>query len=98
MNLLFEKPKNWQLFVLLSGLTIIMIFIANQALLTDFVIYDYFINSLSHDQTDKVISMRSEWGWLTYISTPVVLVIKIFFTSLCLMAGGILFDFAVTFK
>lgn len=91
------KKHGWYLLIL------ILLYLSLSMVDNAFIFTDDFINrSLSEDFSESVIEAlltnENQFKWIGYALLPVIILLKILFTSFCVTTGAILTDTDFTFK
>ena len=94
---LFEQDAGlmFLLICLISGLTAL---IQQKYVLVDALYYNTFGEQLANERIDKMIEMRDEYAWLSYLLIPVIIILQVFLITICLNIGTILMNDKVGFK
>ena len=101
---MFKKFSEWlfeqdalPIFVLICLTFALTALIQQKYVLVDAVYYNSFGEQLADDRIEKMISMRDEWAWLSYLLIPVLVVLQVFLITICLNIGTILFNYRIGF-
>lgn len=74
----------------------------NQYIFTDQFYYRSFSDQLTAQSLKALLGMKERYAWLGYLTTPVILLLKISFTAICVSIGAVLltvgFSFRMVFK
>ena len=81
--------------ILINYLFLILL---KEYLITNNIYYDAFEGQLSLNRINDLISYSKKWSWLSYIILPVVLFLKITFTTICLKIGAFFYNFELNLK
>lgn len=77
----------WQWFTIVVLTYLIGVFINQEFILTDAVYYNSFGEQLAYEQIASMMHVRSHWGWLTYVISPLIVALRTTLVSLCLLVG-----------
>lgn len=88
----------WKLYFLLIGLTVLLAFSINFLFLTEELFYQSFGEQLAVDRIAKMFELSRKWQWIGYFFIPVVILIRVSFTSVCLFIGCFFANTQVRFK
>jgi hypothetical protein len=98
MNKYLLKLNSWKCFILLLCFPILTTFAVNYLFITEELYYNLFSETLAVDRITKIIEQSQKWQWIGYLFIPIVLLIRISFTTICLYTGFFLANFKVRFK
>ena len=82
------KCNGWKTFLLLTGITVLIIFAINDLFLSDRLYYQSFGAKLAIDRIAKMIKLSQKWQWVGYILIPILILIRVGFTTICLYIGS----------
>lgn len=76
-------------YILLFSMILIILFDTyfRSFLLTRDIFYDFYAEQLSIDQIENFLNSRDEWAFLSYIILPLIYLIKISLTAICVYTG-----------
>ena len=101
---MFKKFSEWlfeqdalPIFVLICLTFALTALIQQKYVLVDAVYYNSFGEQLADDRIEKMIEMRDEWAWVSYLLIPVLIVLQVFLITVCLNIGTILFNYRIGF-
>lgn len=80
--------KSHYIFAMLIGCQGTLLLLSDYLLIEDSLYYDFWASKLSYDRITKLIEESNKWKWVSYISLPVLTMIKCFFISACLFTGA----------
>lgn len=103
MNLALKYPRVFEFdkrffFVILCLLYAVNTFIFNELLITKQVYYQTFGEQIALQRIDEVFEFREHWKWIGYAIIPLMLLIKISFTAVCLNIGTMFAGYEISFK
>lgn len=98
MDTSFVKYNTWNYFVLISGINVLLTLIISYLFNSDELYYQSFGEQMAANRIDKMIELSLKWQWIGYAFIPIVVLIRISFTSLCLYTGCLLVNLKVRFK
>lgn len=94
----FLKLNNLKCFALLLGLTVITTLATSYLFLCDGIYYQSFGEKFATDRIAKMVEQSHKWQWLGYVFIPIVVLIRISFSTICLYTGYFLSNLKVRFK
>lgn len=89
--------KSSHLLIILIYINLIYSYIFFSKILTDSVYYNSFSHKFSTEDINRLLSFKKEYGWISYIAQILTLVIKIYFTALCIYIGILLNENKIKF-
>ena len=89
--------KSWQLYIYLVALGIILTYLINDLFYTESQIRATFSEQLSFERVTQMVELSVKWQWVGYIAIPLVLLLRVFYTSLCIYSGLLFFNFTAGF-
>ena len=98
MDTSFVKYNTWNYFLLISGINVLLTLIISYLFNSDELYYQSFGEQMAANRIDKMIELSLKWQWIGYAFIPIVVLIRISFTSLCLYTGCFLVNLKVRFK
>jgi len=98
MNDYLLKYNGWKYFFLLTVFAILITFAINFLFVSDGLYYQSFSERLATERIAKMIELSRKWQWLVYVFLPVVILIRICFTAICIYIGCYLANIKVGFK
>lgn len=72
---------------LLVAFQIFLMLLADSFLVDDSLYYEFWQDQLSHDRIEKMLEDGKKWKWLSYLLSPIFLLIKCFLIFSCLYIG-----------
>lgn len=94
--------NGWWVFALVCLLSLFIVFIMNSYIFTNQIYYRSFANQLTSQGLETFLGLKDRYRWVSYLYTPIILLFKISFVSVCLSVGTILstldFKFKTIFK
>lgn len=85
-------------FVYLCITYALVLFVQQEYILTEEVYYNSLGEQLAVERIDAFLQMQHKWEWLKYAAIPVVVFLQALLVSVCLGAGAILMEYAISFK
>lgn len=85
-------------FIFIAILYILISLYTNHFILTISLYHNSFDSQLSYSRINELFSNRYRWEWVALAVLPLILLIRISFTSACLAIGCFLQDFRLSFK
>ena len=98
MNEILLKWNIWKLLLLLSAFNALLTFSTNYLFLSEALFYLSFGEQLAVDRIAKMIEMSQKWEWLGYIFIPIIVLIRVSFTAICLYIGCFLANSPIQFR
>ena len=81
-----------------DGLFVLLTFSINYLFLSEGIFYQSFGEQLAVDRIDKLFKMSQKWEWLGYIFIPIIVLIRVSFTAICLYIGCFLTNSQIRFR
>ena len=94
----FLKFNNLKCFALLLGLLVITTQAASYLFLSEGIYYQSFGEKLATDRIAKMIEQSHKWQWLGYLFIPILVLIRVSFTTICLYTGLFVADLKVRLR
>lgn len=88
--------KNWY-FVFLCFLATIFTFLSNYYI-TEIIAYNVLSEQYTLEQIQKILNTFKSWQYVAYIFIPVIIIIRILYTSFCLYTGSLFQEYKWEFK
>ncbi len=85
-------------FFVITIISILISFSLNYLFLFDSIYFQSFGEKLATDRITKIIEQSHKWQWLGYLFIPIVVLLRVSFTTICLYTGFFLANFKVRFK
>ena len=98
MDTSFVKYNTWNYFLLISGINVLLTITINYLFNTEELYYQSFGEQMAAHRIAEMIELSLKWQWIGYAFIPIVVLIRISFTSLCLYTGCFLVNLKVRFK
>lgn len=90
--------KSLNLYLLLVGFVVLLTFSSNYLFLSEGLFYQSFGEQLAIDRMEKMFEMSQKWQWVGYLLIPIIVLIRVSFTSICLYIGCFLSNRPVRFR
>lgn len=90
--------NGWKLYLLLIGFTVLLTFSINNLFLSEGLFYQSFGEQMAVERIAKMIEMSRKWQWIGYLFIPIVVMIRVSFSAICLYIGSFLASSQVRFK
>ena len=89
MKAIYQESNNRGIifFVFNIMISLIIAYAVNEFFLTDNLIFHFYSEQSSFETIEKMLEMRHEWSWLSYIFLIILYSLKILIIGLCLHAG-----------
>jgi hypothetical protein len=79
--------KGWKLFTGVVMLNLLLLFLSQAALINEIVFFNTYSEQLTYDRAMEVFSKMKSLAWVSYIITPVLMLIKFSAISVLLYIG-----------
>jgi hypothetical protein len=89
--------KPLHLFLCLSALGILLTFAVQYLFFTDTLLQQTFGGQLAFERVSEMVALSKKWQWVGYLSIPVVVLLRVFYTSVFLYTGLFLADIDTSF-
>jgi hypothetical protein len=83
----FFLKNNYFLLLILSLASILSFIILNQCLNTEELLYNSLVDVMSADKVNDTIEVKEKWNWLSYLISPLIILIRTSLVALCLSVG-----------
>jgi hypothetical protein len=90
--------NNWQLFTALSAVYVLLMYYANHFIVSDQLFYHSLGNDMSIDKIDALLSNQKKYAWASYAIMPLLLLLKVSLTAVCLSLGGFVTNMETPYK
>lgn len=94
----FRNINKAHYFILYTLLSIAIIFVSNQILISEDLYYDFFSQQMSFERITEFIDISKRLEWIIYVIIPIYLLLKFFIVASCLSVGVLLFGYHIDFK
>ncbi|MHB9141754.1 MAG: hypothetical protein ACYC25_07775 [Paludibacter sp.] len=98
MNESLLKFSNWKYFLTIFGFSALITFVIHYLFIFDGIYYQSFGERIASDRIANMIQQSHKWQWLGYAFIPVVVLLRISFTAICLYSGAFISNLKVQFK
>lgn len=95
-DLLLSLNK-YSFFIVLCLISCVFSWLTNY-FLTEIVVYNVLSEQYSIEQIQKISNSLKSWQYLAYVLIPVIIIIRILYTSFCLYAGSLFQEYKWGFK
>jgi hypothetical protein len=82
MSWLYGKSKLWW-FLFLAGATVVFIWLSQTFFVSDILYYNTYGDQLSIDTIELMIGNARKYGWIAYLVTPLLLLLRVTFVACC---------------
>lgn len=79
-----------QLFMFIVSVNLIMIWLSKTVLINDIVFYNTYSEQLTYDRSLQLFDDMNRMSWISYVFTPLMLIVKFTLVSLVLYTGVVL--------
>ena len=83
------KINNWYYYFVLCGVYVLFTFAMNYFLLTDSLFYSSLSEQYTSEQIQKILDIRNSWRYIGYVIIPIVIIIRVLYSSFCLFLGDL---------
>jgi len=90
--------NSWKIYLLLIGFSVLLTFSINYLFFSEGLFYQSFGEQLAIDRIAKMFEMSRKWQWIEYVFIPLVVLIRVAFTTVCLYVGCFLANSQIRFK
>jgi len=98
MNDYLLKYNGWKYFLLLAVFYVLISFAINYLFLTDGLYYQSFGEQLATERIAKMVEVSQKWQWLGYVLLPIIISVRVCFTTICIYTGCFLVNIRVEFR
>lgn len=92
------KYNSWKYFYLFIGFSVLIMFAINYLFVSDDLYYLSFGEQLATERIEKMMEFSKKWQWLGYVFIPIVVLIRVSFTAICIYTGQFLANLKVRFR
>jgi hypothetical protein len=89
--------QNFQYFILFCGIYIATMLLYQNYIFLDSVYHNSLSEQMSYTRIDEMLQLQKKWAFFGYIILPIALIIRMTFTSLCILTGAIIYEYKVGF-
>jgi len=89
--------KPWQLFIALSVLGILLTFSVQYLFFSDELLQQTFGSQLAYERINAMFALSRKWQWVGYAIIPVVILLRVFYTSVFIYTGLFFADISTGF-
>lgn len=93
-----KHNNNLIIFIFLSILIILLTTLSKNILNFEEILANSLSYQLTKEQIYDILNLRDEWKWIEYVTTPILLLIKISIISAVLDAGCFFFEKEIKYK
>jgi len=83
------KINNWYYYFILCGVYALFTLATNHFLLTDSLYYASLSEQYTSDQIRKILDIRESWKYVGYAIIPIIIIIRVLYSSFCLFIGDL---------
>ncbi|HCT29187.1 MAG TPA: hypothetical protein DIW31_00270 [Bacteroidales bacterium] len=98
MNESLLKLRSWKYFLMVIGFSALLAFSFNYLFFSDGIYYQSFGEKLATDRIADMVEQSQKWQWLGYVFIPIVVLIRVSFTAICIYTGQFLANLKVRFR
>ncbi len=95
---IYQSVEFIPLSLILILLHIASSFLISEYVLTDQVYYNTYSEQVTMERIDEQLETQQKWKWVGYSLIPLMILIKMGYTALCLNIGTLFAGFRVSFK
>jgi hypothetical protein len=70
----------------------IIVFILSKYLVSNELVYEYYIDIISQEQINELLDNQGKWQWLSYVLIPLIVIMRSVLVSMCLSVGLFFYD------
>lgn len=96
-NIRILEIDGWLIYILSTILYGFLSFSINYAFISDNLYYQSFGEQIALERIDKIIEFSGKWEWASYAVLPIIIIIRIFYTSVFLFVGIFFTEMKVDF-
>ena len=85
-------------FVLLRLVYVLVIDLFQSMVLSDSLYYETWGQQLAQERIEKMLNHRKEYAWIGFVLMPIFMLIRMCFTTLCLLSATIMQDIKIGFR
>jgi hypothetical protein len=85
--------NGWILFLFVIAVYVGISFVANTFLITEEIYYQTYGEQMAADRIRDLLAMQDRYMWISYAIIPLMIGLKITFTTLCLSVGAVLMEY-----
>ncbi len=93
-----SNSSGWKYFFLLTIFSVLIVFAFNFIFLTDGIYYQSFGDHLALERIGKIIELSRKLQWVSYILIPIMVLIRVGFTTSCLYIGCFFTEIRIHFS
>jgi hypothetical protein len=90
--------KSWKIYLFLLLFLEFLSFSTSYLFLTDSLYYQTFGEQLAIGRIEQILENIKNWQWIGYLFIPIVVLLRVSFTTICLYTGFFLANLKVRFK
>lgn len=79
-------------FIIILSFYLGLLYYSNSFFLTDSLFYNSYSGSITTDSITNIIGVKNKFLWVSYFIFPIILIIKLFFSSICIKTRLVLFE------
>ena len=88
----------FELFFVITIISIVITFSLNYLFLSDGLYYQSFGEKIATDRIAKIIEQSQKWQWLGYLFVPIAILTRVGFTATCIYIGLFVANLKVRFR
>jgi hypothetical protein len=92
------EANSWLLFGVLVALYALLTWIQSKFLVTDQMYFQELSEQLAYERIEKMLETKDRYAWISYVFLPIFLLLRIFYTTLCVYAGVYFQDWKLSFR
>lgn len=90
--------NNWRYFFILCGISLLFVFLINSSLFTDSLYYSTLKEQYTIKQIQGLLYLSKSWKNISYFFIPIIIIVRILYTSFCLYIGSLVEESHWKFK
>ena len=92
------RLNSYFLFSIIVVATLTLNYLLNHWIITENHVIGFLQEQMGYDRILRLLELRSSLEWITYMSLPVVYLLKFLLISLWIVSGAVLFGYQVSFS
>ncbi len=94
----FLKYSSGRIYLLLTTFFLLLTFGINECFMSEEIYFQSFGEKLATDRIIKMIDFSLKWQWTGYVVIPLVILIRVNFTAVCIFIGNILCNSNIRYR
>lgn len=94
---LVNHEGKW-IFIILISIYLFVTWLSQEFIYNEALFYKSYTGTMAHQTIEEVLGIQSQFWWMGYVFTPIILLLKFLFTSTCISIGVTLTNIEIKFK